>query len=249
MNQAAWTRAGEPVDAGFISTADWEALKAASVLGDFLMPCCRAPAVLKTSINGLPFFAHLSDECATAPETKWHLAGKAAVLAALKSMGIQGNEEVSGKSPTGSWEADVLFEVDDGPIRRRIAIELQRSYQHLRDYVRRQERYAASGVECYWLTTPQHFGTFLKASLRRRLARDFGGVVPAAGGFWHMLPELPLGMLALEEAATVHFGAMKSAALADWLAAIVARRYTFHGGQWLVDDPQTHAPGPDQALS
>ncbi|WP_162097067.1 hypothetical protein [Burkholderia multivorans] len=30
-------------------------------------------------------------------------------------------------------------------------IELQRSYQHLRDFIRRQEQYTASGVECYWL--------------------------------------------------------------------------------------------------
>jgi competence protein CoiA len=235
MTQAAWTRTGEPVDAGSFSNADWEALKTTSVLGDFLMPCCRAPAVLKTSINGLAFFAHLSDECATAPETKWHLAGKAAVLAALKSMGIHGQEEVSGKSPTGSWEADVLFEVDDGPVRRRIAIELQRSYQHLRDYVRRQERYTTAGVESYWLTTRAHFVTFTKASGRLRLKRDFAGVMPASGGFFPMVPEVSLGMLELEKTPVVHFGGMKSAPLADWLVAIVEGCYTYHDGLWLID--------------
>ncbi|WP_083377769.1 hypothetical protein [Pseudomonas rhodesiae] len=41
----------------------------------------------------------------------------------------------------------MYFEVGD----RKIAIELQRSYQHLRDFVRRQERYERYGVECYWL--------------------------------------------------------------------------------------------------
>lgn len=75
MTQSAWTRDGRPVDAATISTSEWETLKQHAQLGDFVMPCCRAPAVLKTSINGLQFFAHLSDECATAPETVWHKSG------------------------------------------------------------------------------------------------------------------------------------------------------------------------------
>jgi competence protein CoiA len=237
MTHVAWSRTGEPVDASSLSSADWEALKSSSALGDFLMPCCRAPAVLKTSINGLPFFAHLSDDCATAPETKWHLDGKASVLAALKSMGIHGHEEVSGRSPTGSWEADVLFELGDSSGQRRIAIELQRSYQHLRDYVRRQERYEASGVECYWLTTRANFVTFVKASGRLRLKREFGGAFPASGSISPMIPEVPLGMLELEGAPVVHFGSLKSAALSDWLGAIVARRYVFRDGLWFIVAP------------
>ena len=76
MTQAAWTRHGQPVDANDFTGPDWESLKLSTQLGDFVLPCCKAPAVLKTSINGLPFFAHLSDECATAPETKWHRVRK-----------------------------------------------------------------------------------------------------------------------------------------------------------------------------
>lgn len=57
MTQAAWTHDGRPVDAASIPGAEWEALKQTAQLGDFVMPCCKAPAVLKTSINGLPFFA------------------------------------------------------------------------------------------------------------------------------------------------------------------------------------------------
>ncbi|WP_246174024.1 hypothetical protein [Paraburkholderia hayleyella] len=53
-----------------------------------------------------------------------------AVLAALVGMGIQGGDEVPGRSPSGGkWEADVLFSV----LGLTIVIELQRSYQHLRD--------------------------------------------------------------------------------------------------------------------
>lgn len=175
MTQSAWTRDGRPVDAATFSSPEWEQLKQSAQLGDFMMPCCKAPAVLKTSINGLPFFAHLSDECATAPETQWHKAGKAAILAALDGMGIVGNEEVPGTSPGGDrWEADVLFSAAG----RTIVIELQRSYQHLRDFIRRQERYTASGVECYWLVRHETFLTLGKSTRRVLLKRDYGNVFP-----------------------------------------------------------------------
>lgn len=74
-------------------------MKRATQLSGSMMPCCAVPAVLKTSINGLPSFSRLFDECEIAPETKWHKAGKAAVLAALGGMDIHGRDEVTGRSP------------------------------------------------------------------------------------------------------------------------------------------------------
>ncbi|MGO1845614.1 MAG: hypothetical protein ACTHZZ_04325, partial [Halomonas sp.] len=71
MTQSAWSRDGQPVDATAIPSGEWDNLKRNSQLGDFIMPCCKAPAVLKTSINNIPFFAHHANECDTAPETIW----------------------------------------------------------------------------------------------------------------------------------------------------------------------------------
>lgn len=229
MTQSAWTRGGLPVDAATIPSAEWEGLKLAAQLGDFVMPCCKAPAVLKTSINGLPFFAHLSDECCTAPETKWHKAGKASVLAALAGMGIEGRDEVPGCSPLGDkWEADVLFSVPG----RTIVIELQRSYQHLRDFTRRQERYAASGAECYWLVRPETFMTLGKATSRLLLKRDFGNVFPSEGIGTGMLPELPVAVLDTEGKQLVQFGGFKTATVPVWLAGILDGAYQYRGGSW-----------------
>jgi competence CoiA-like predicted nuclease len=144
MTDAARTRDGRAVHVGDFRPDEWEALKRASTLGDFRMACCQTPAVLKTSINGVRFFSHLSDECATAPETVWHQAGKEAVLGALRSLGLEGRDEVPGQAPDGrKWTADVLFTTEG----RTVAIELQRSPQTLREFLRRQERYQASGVE------------------------------------------------------------------------------------------------------
>jgi hypothetical protein len=214
-----------------MNNAEWEVLKLQSQSGDFVMACCGAPAVPKTSINGLHFFAHLADECGTALETAWHRAGKAAVLAALQSMGIEGREEAPGASPQGQrWEADVLFPVAD----RLIAIELQRSYQHLRDFTRRQQRYADSGVECYWLVRRETFFTLAKATSRLRLKRDFGNAWPPAGIGTGMLPELPVAVLLTDAAPRVSFGLGKSAEVEEWLASLVAGQFQFRMGAWNI---------------
>ncbi|MDN7852167.1 MULTISPECIES: competence protein CoiA family protein [Burkholderia] len=233
MTQSAWTRDGRPVDATAIASAEWDRLKQTAPLGDFVMPCCKAPAVLKTSINGLPFFAHLSDECITAPETKWHKAGKAAVLAALNSMGIVGSEEAPGRSSSGDkWEADVFFSVPG----RTVVIELQRSYQHLRDFIRRQERYTASAVECYWLVRKENFRTLAKATSRLLLKRDFGNEFPPGGIGTGMLPELPVAMLDTEGSQLVLFGGLKTATVSMWLAGILNGTYGYRGGSWNLGD-------------
>jgi competence protein CoiA len=231
MTQAAWTRDGRPVDAGAIPIGAWEALKRSAAVGDFVMPCCKAPAVLKTSINGLPFFAHLSDECATDPETVWHQAGKASVLAALLGMGIQGREEAPGKSPSGDrWEADVLFSVNG----RTIAIELQRSYQHLREFLRRQERYAASSVESYWLVRHETYITLSKATSRLLLKRDFNNVWPAGGIGTGMLPELPVAVFDTAGAPRVLFGLGMEATMRAWLTGVLDGSFQYRDGAWNV---------------
>lgn len=230
MTQSAWTRSGRPVVAGAFSPLEWEQLKSTAQLGDFVMPCCQSPAVLKTSINGVSFFSHLVDECNTAPETKWHHAGKAAVLAGLNELGIDGRSEVPGISPNGDkWQADVLFTVQG----RTIAIELQRSYQHVRDFTRRQERYTASGVECFWLVRHETFLTLAKSTVRLLLKRDFGNVFPAGGIGTGMLPELPVSMLEAGDTNRVQFGhPFMPATVNQWLAGIISRQYRYSRGSW-----------------
>lgn len=232
MTQSAWTCDGQPVDASAISSGEWGKLKRGAQLGDFIMPCCKAPAVLKNSINGTPFFAHYADECGSAPETIWHKAGKATVLAALSRMGIDGREEVPGCSPNGDrWVADIIFSVPG----RTIVIELQRSYQHLRDFTRRQERYTASAVECYWLVRKETFMTLGKATSRLLLKREFGNVFPPGGIGTGMLPELPVAMLDTEDEQLVRFGGFKTATVPVWLAGILDCAYQYRRGSWNLE--------------
>ena len=231
MTDEARTRDGRPVCVGDYHPAEWEALKLTSQLGDFVMSCCQAPAVLKTSINGVRFYSHLSDECATAPETLWHQAGKEAVLAALRSLGLEGHDEVPGKAPDGrKWTADVLFTIGG----RTVAIELQRSPQTLREFLARQERYRASGVECYWLLRTENFLTLVKAALRESWTRLGKPKEPFGMG---MLPELPASILQTDRTpARVAGGYPFNVTVTEWLAAIVEGRFVHRDWTWVLDN-------------
>lgn len=231
--QSAWTRQGKPVNATDFSAIKWEELRQAAQPGDFFMPCCKASAALKTSINGLPFFAHFSNSCDTSPETVWHKAGKAAVLATLNARNLHGDEEVPGKSPNGEkWKADILFTIAD----RTIAIELQRSYQHMRDFTRRQERYYTSGIECYWLVPEESFPTLSRATTRLLLKRDFNNRFPPLGIGTGMLPELPVAILDLESGEPIKFGQLKAATVSAWIAGIINGTYQYRRGSWNLGD-------------
>ena len=123
MPSLAFDKTGKPVDAATIDLEQWERIRVSASFGDYRMPCCRAPAVLKISANGRPFFAHHDDECATAPETVWHQNGKALIRLKLKTLGFECREEVRGGSEDVPWQAETLFSIGD----RVIVIELQRS--------------------------------------------------------------------------------------------------------------------------
>lgn len=229
MTSIAFDPAGKVVDAGSFLAESWEELKCFHKVGDLTMPCCSSPAIPKTSINGLQFFAHHSDECASAPETAWHREAKFLVSSALANIGIECKHEVRGGGKGASWIADTLFYAGG----RTISIELQRSYQHLRDYIRRQERYANSGVECYWLTSVPNFFTLVKATTRLRMKREFGGKLPASGMF-PLLGELPISALQTGDSPRIVGAKLNPLDVADWLNAIVENRYVYDDGAWIV---------------
>lgn len=226
MPNIAVNKQGGVIVAHTLGPADWAALKAAYVLGDLLMPCCKAPAVPKTSINGVQFFAHQHDECATAPETQWHQEAKALVVANLALLGHTCRQEVIDAKPK-TWQADTYFEI--GP--RRIAIEMQRSYQHVNEFVRRHERYRAAGVECYWLLRQEVFQTLGNATAKIRLRRELGGKAPPPN-FYGGLPELPVAYLDTTNVPTVKGARSFEASVTDWLQAVIDRRFRWDNGVW-----------------
>lgn len=157
-------------------------------MGDYTLRCCDQPAVQKTSPTGLQFFAHLHDECTTAPESQWHRQGKDLVQDMLISAGVHCRLEVSGDQAGARWTADVYAEHGQ----RKIAIELQHSYQSLWKYRERQKRYFAAGVECYWLLYPEGYRTLVKTMGKERLQNDLRGVHPPPR-FFPLPPRHPRG--------------------------------------------------------
>lgn len=210
----------------------WLELKDSYQLGDLIMPCCNTPAIPKTSSNFKKFFAHHSDECATSPESIWHINAKEQIMLALKGLGFSPILEKTGSSASGSWQADVYFETST----RKVAIEIQHSYQHLRDYFKRQSRYREANVECFWVLYRPRYLTLRKSIGKYRIKNEFGGKCPAKGLF-PCLPELPIVVLDLESDATpiVAAGGVCSS-VAGYLSSVINNQFIYHKerGAWQI---------------
>ena len=94
---------GERVDASDIPAALWERMKSHPGTTHFTMSCCASVAVMKTSVNGRQFFAHMHGECSTAPETAWHTEGKDVVVDAFVTLGVVCATEVPGGAGRLRW--------------------------------------------------------------------------------------------------------------------------------------------------
>lgn len=218
-----------------MSPAQWLELQRTYRVGDLLMPCCNAPAIPKVSANGHPFFAHLGDMCSTSEESQWHLAAKILVRSVLEDLGCQASVEEPGSGDTGRWQADVWGERAGV----RLAVEIQRSYQSLRDYRTRQERYRAEGIKALWLLRQERYSTLTKSMSKERLRTEFGGKFPPAGHFGPCLADVPIARLELEPAATITGAGFFTATLPDLLEAVLSDRFLCIDGLWCIDNLDT----------
>jgi competence protein CoiA len=137
--------------------------------------------------------------------------------------------EVISQSTTAAWRADTYFEVEG----RRVVIELQRSYQHLDDFLRRQQRDVDAGVENYWLLRHDNFFSLTRALAKLRLKREFGGKLPSNNVF-PCIPELPVAYLETRDTPVVKSVNFLQVPLGDWLTAVMERRFRWDNGSWMI---------------
>lgn len=155
---------GLMAEAFSVTDAEWDAI-CTSPRGTWLMPHSDWPAVPKTSIRGLRFFAHHPGYSGTLPkpESYAHTRLKIDIVKAARAAGFRAELEVRGHDPLGAeWIADVLVFTGNG---ERIAFEVQLSSQHLRDFRAQTERYRRSGVRCCWVLSDQTVGLRLSKAI------------------------------------------------------------------------------------
>jgi hypothetical protein len=226
---------GRPIFPEAFDEDAWRTLKASYRLGDYRTPCCSTIAIPKTSVNGVRFFAHQSDECTTSPESVWHVSAKAGIIKELAALGVQALTEKRVNGAPGELIADVYFEA----VGRTFAIEVQHSYQTLAEYRRRQGKYRAHGIANYWLLYGPRYLTILKSIARLRLRDEYGGVLPP-GGFFPCIPDLPLvfgDIVAM--GGRVRGAAGLDSSLSHWLKAIVSDSFKFVDGAWrILENPE-----------
>ena len=123
--------------------------------GHLRAPCCQADVILRRSKLGTQHFVHrVRGTCDSAPETEEHRQVKRVIVEVGRANGWLADAEVGGLSPEGEvWRADVLLSKGAA----RIAIEVQWSKQSDDETVRRQARYASSGIRGLWVFRQQRF--------------------------------------------------------------------------------------------
>ena len=225
------TNNGTPIFPERFAEVEWETLKETYRVGDFLTPCCGAPAIPKTSMYMTRFFAHHSDECATSPESIWHISSKERIARELGGLGLQAVLEKPIAGSTGNLKSDVYFEVGG----RRIAIEVQHSYQNFRDYQKRQSKYVANGVENYWVLYRPRYMTVTKSIWQYRVRHEFAGKVPADGKVYPALPDIPIVFFDPEEAGgVVRAAGFICIPIREWLASVVSGRFAYKSERWEI---------------
>lgn len=232
---------GQVVHVAAFTETTWSALQQSYRVGELAMPCCGAPAIPKTSANGRRFFAHAGGECGTSPEGLWHLAAKRLVAGLGRDRGWDVREEAAGGDGVDCWKADVLLEHEGV----RVVVELQHSYLHLREFLRRQERYQRAGVRCVWMLPGDGYLRLTKAMGKARVATAFAGRAPKEG-FFPCLPELPAVALEFEPEVCIVGAALFRASPAEVLDAAMSGRFIWEAGAWMIEGvplprPQTTA--------
>jgi len=127
----------------------WDELKKNYRESSLVMPCCDAKAIPKVSKRGVQFFAHSrKGNCTSAPESAEHIYLKSLVTKIALSEGWDVVTEKRGETSSGEvWIADVYCTKGTA----KLVIEIQCSYQTEDEFIRRQKKYAESGVRCAWL--------------------------------------------------------------------------------------------------
>jgi competence protein CoiA len=147
-------------------------------------------------------------------------------------MGISADLERPAECAAGKLKSDVYFEADQ----RRIAVEVKHSYQHLTEYLKRQERYSAHGIDNYWLLYKPRYLTVVKSIAWHRLRKEYGGKVPPDGRIPSCLRDLPLAFFEPETDGGVVIGAGGlRVAMAGWLRSLIGRSFVCKDGAWRID--------------
>jgi competence protein CoiA len=231
--EALWATGGR-VNALRMTPAEWRLLQENYAAVGLLMPCCKGGAVPKVSPNGHQHFAHKSGACSESEESQWHLAAKSAVRATLELIGCQATVDEPGMGPRGRWQADAWGERGD----IRIAVEIQRSYQHLRDYQTRQQKYQQAGIRSVWLLRSDRYVTLVNSMRKERHREEFGGKWPYERHEGPCLPDIPVARLELDETgdAKVTGASFFESTLPQMLEAVIAGRFLWTQGLWCIDN-------------
>lgn len=132
-----------------LNTNDWNDLKKENTsTKNITLPCCNSLAVLKTSSNGLHFFAHyVKKGCNFQGESIAHLMLKKYIYESLKDYGYNVEIEKNLILDGFTRRPDIYLEIND----LKIAIEIQNTKQSESTTIERSQNYINNDIIVIWL--------------------------------------------------------------------------------------------------
>jgi len=191
---------GVDIIAPLVTDGEWEQIRtiSRSRKGGMMLPCCNSRGHARVSKLGTRHFYHKPRATCENREREgvYHLKAKTDILLACRDSGYNASTEVSEKD----WRADVLAWQG----KRRLAFEVQWSYQTIDITRERQKRYQNDNVRGCW----------------------FARKMPAR--YHTPTPELPIFSLYLGEEGVLYIALNgRSYPLMDFTSALLTRRIKF----------------------
>ena len=138
-----------------------------------------------------------------------------------------------GGDPGHRWKADVYFEQGN----QKVALEIQHSYQHYREYQKRQVRYMTSGVLCYWVLYKKRFVTLSKSIAKDRLRNEFRGEWPSDPDTVKGLGQhaaIPVVWLDPEDSQPIKAQGAFASDINHWLRSLLTGDFNYQRDGWRI---------------
>ena len=153
------------------------------------------------------------------------------ILRSIRALDVDAKLEQPMSGNAGRLVADVLIDVPGRPV----ALEIQHSYQTLREYLMRQQKYTSLGIANYWLLYKPRYLTLTTKICQQKLRTKFSNRVPKDAPFPSgLLQDLPIAVVEHEHSGTAVRGANLQVTLEKWLRSVINGSFTFIDDHWQV---------------
>lgn len=199
------------------------------------LPCCQVPAEIKTDNLGTPFFSHTRGDCASPESLAWYRLARDAITRGIKSLDVVAKERVPIGRMDAPGVADMYLDIPGNPV----AIQIEHHRFSLPHLEARQDRFAAAGIQAFWVLPKSQYIATAHAILKGRLREEYDNRLPvslSAAGALNQRGDLPMVWLESGERESVMVPGLNPASVERWIRALVEGTFLYGRDGWRIHE-------------